>query len=317
LKASVSVRTAAVRLAAACAAISLAACNTPTTPEHEPSLMEFQADVAHINIAEADADLAAGHYISARDKYARIAVGDPANMKAKLGLAESLLALGDYANALGAFKLLDGDPNSRAAVLQGKGLALMGLGQVDAAGEFLLEAVKADPASWRSWNALGQYYDVKQQWAFARTAYGNALTAKAGNPIVLNNLGMSLMLQKRYAEAGSSFEAALKIDPGLAAARNNLRMALAWQGRYEAAATNPGRDEAADVLNNVGYVALLRGDYAQAQIYLLKATEVSPSFNKVAWDNLRLLEAMSRRGTSPSGNAPVTLLPPAAPAPGQ
>jgi Flp pilus assembly protein TadD len=306
------------RLVAACAALSIAACNTPTTPEHEQSLLEFQADAAHVNIAEADADLAAGRYIAARDRYARLVAGDSTNEKAKLGLAESLLALGDYTNALGAFRLLDSDPAYHGAVLQGEGVALMGLGQVDAAGPLLLEAVKADPGSWRSWNALGQYYDVKQQWAYARTAYDNALTAKGGAPVVLNNLGMSLMLQKKYAEAGSKFEAALKLQPGLAAARNNLRMALAWQGRYEDAATNPGRDEAADVLNNVGYVALLRGDYAQAQIYLLKATEVSPSFNKVAWDNLRLLEAMSTRRTTPgAGNSPVSILQPTAPATGQ
>ena len=38
----------------------------------------------------------------------------------------------------------------------------------------------------------------------------------------------------------------------------------------------------------------------QVQVYLLKATEVSPSFNKVAWDNLHLLEAMSRQ---PAGGA--------------
>jgi Flp pilus assembly protein TadD len=318
LSASAIARTTAAWLAAACTAISIAACNTTTsTAEHEQSLLEFQADAAHVNIVEADADFAAGRYVAARDKYARLVAGDSTNAKAKLGLAESLLALGDYTNALGAFKLLDADPAYHAAVLQGEGLALMGLRQVDAAGALLLEAVKADPGSWRSWNALGQYYDVKQQWGYARTAYENALAAKGGTPIVLNNLGMSLMLQKSYAEAGSEFEAALKIDPSLVAARNNLRMALAWQGRYEDAATNPGRDEAADVLNNVGYVALLRGDYAQAQIYLLKATEVSPSFNKVAWDNLRLLEAMSTKRTPPSGSAPVRLLQPAAPASGQ
>jgi Flp pilus assembly protein TadD len=307
------------RLATVCSVLAIAACNMPGTPEHEheQSLMEFQADADHVNIADAQADFTAGHYISARDRFARLVAGDPTNMKAKLGLAESLLALNDYTNALGAFKLLGDDPAYRAASLQGQGLALMALGQVDAAGAVLLEAAKADPGSWRSWNALGQYYDAKQQWAFARTSYDNALAASsAGAPVVLNNVGMSLMLQKKYAEAGSRFEAALKIEPGLVAARNNLRLALSWQGRYEDAAANPGRDEVASILNNVGYIALLRGDYVQARIYLLKATEVSPSFNKIAWDNLRLLEAMSgRRGMAPAVSG--TGLVPAGVAPGQ
>jgi Flp pilus assembly protein TadD len=225
--------------------------------------------------------------------------GDPHDMPATLGLAESLLALGEYPSAIAAFKLLSDDPARRAAALQGQGVALLALGHADEAGPLLLEAVKADPGSWRAWNALGQYYDGRQEWQLALAAYQQSL-ASGGTAVVLNNMGMSLMLQKRYAEAGARFQTALRASPGLASARNNLRLALAWQGRYEDAASNPGRDEqAASVLNNVGYVAMLKGDYGPAQAYLLKATEVSPSFNKVAWDNLHLLEAMSRQPIRP------------------
>jgi Flp pilus assembly protein TadD len=287
-------------LASLAAMLSAAGCGTPAPTVPEQSLMEFQADATHVSRGEAESDLAGGRYLAARDKFARLVAGDPHDMAASLGLAESLLALGDYGNAVTAFKLVSDDPARRAAALQGQGVALMALGHAEAAGPLLLEAVKADPGSWRAWNALGQYYDDRQDWQLAAAAYQHALAVGGGTAIVLNNEGMSLMLQKRYAEAGARFQAALGASPRLASARNNLRLALAWQGRYEDAASNPGREEAAaDVLNNVGYIAMLRGDYGPAQAYLLKATELSPSFNKVAWDNLHLLEAMSRQPIRP------------------
>jgi Flp pilus assembly protein TadD len=290
-------------MAAAGALLGVAACgSTSQPPPPEQSLLEFQADSDHVSLPDAEADLAAARYIAAREKFARLVAGEPQNAAAKVGLAESLLALGDYPNALGAFKLLADDPAHRGVALQGEGLALLALGQADAAGPLLLEAVKADPASWRAWNALGQYYDSRQEWALAGAAYERALAGGPGKAIVLNNEGMSLMLQKQYPEASGRFEAALRANPRLDAARNNLRLALAWQGRYEEAASNPGQGEAASILNNVGYVAMLRGDYGQAQVYLLKSTEMSPSFNKVAWDNLHLLEAMSRQPTRPPGD---------------
>ncbi|MFO1059999.1 MAG: tetratricopeptide repeat protein [Dongiaceae bacterium] len=286
-----------VGMAAAAAALALAACNgTPEAPVHEQSLMELGADAEHLTLAQAEADFAAGRYVGARDKYGRLVTGYPQDNLAKLGLAESLLALGEYNGALETFHAVADDPAHRAAALQGEGLALLAMGQVDAAGPLLADSIKADPASWRSWNGLGQYYDRKRQWADAGASYEHALASAGGSTaIVLNNQGMSLMMQKRYPEAADRFAAALQARPDLAMARGNLRLALAWQGRYDEAIGNVSQAAAADVLNNVGYVAMLRGDYREAQILLLRATEASPSYNKTAWDNLRMLEAMNRK----------------------
>src|SRR5262249_32887177 len=115
--------------------------------------------------------------------------------------------------------------------------------------------------------------DAKQQWASAQSAYDRAFQLSHGAPIVLNNQGMSLMLQKRYAEAAGKFTAALRIDPHLATAETNLRLALAWQGRYQEASAGASQAELGDVLNNIGYVAMMRRDYDEAQSYLLRATE--------------------------------------------
>ncbi len=105
-------------------------------------------------------------------------------------------------------------------------------------------------------------------------------------------MGASYMMQKNYAEAARTFSKALEADPGFEKAETNLRMALAWQGKYAEAAAGTRRRELPSVLNNVGYIAILRGDYDRAEALLNQAMEASPSFNDRAWENLRYLETI-------------------------
>jgi Flp pilus assembly protein TadD len=288
-----------LRLPALCAgllvlAAGLAGCETHPPPD-TTSLSELSADAAHVNIAEAEDDLASGRLLQARDKFARLVAGDQTNLRARVGLGETLLAAGDAKDAVQVLKAVPADSPYGARALQAEGLALMAAGRADAARELLLLAVKADPNAWRAWNGLGRYYDSQGQWDQAAEAYRHAEAAAPGEAIVLNNAGMSLLMQKRYAEAADTFRAALRLDPGLGAARSNLRLALAWQGQYAKAASDPSPAEAPDVFNNVGYVAMMRGDYDVAESYLLRATEASPTYNKRAWDNIRLLESLTGR----------------------
>jgi Flp pilus assembly protein TadD len=102
---------------------------------------------------------------------------------------------------------------------------------------------------------------------------------------------MSFMLQGRYAEAEAAFERALAIDPGLLPAKSNLRLSLAWQGRYNEALEGLAPETAGEALNNVGYVAMLRGDYEAAERYLSQAMEVSATYNEAAARNLELLKS--------------------------
>ena len=290
--------TALARLALAGALIGLAGCGMlrTATPDAAPTtLSQLQADADHVSIEAAEAKLAAGRDTEAQDDFTRLLAGDPTDARARIGLAESLLAGGDYANAMAVFRSLPADAGYRDRILQGEGTALLQLGQADAGGALLLQSVRGDPNQWRSWNGIGQYYDGKQQWASAASAYERALELSRGAPIVLNNQGMSLLLQQRFGDAAGKFATALKLDPHLATARTNLRLALAWQGRYDEAAAGASQNELGDVLNNVGYVAMMRRDYDQAQSYLVRATEASPTYNKLAWDNLKKLEQLSGR----------------------
>ena len=105
----------------------------------------------------------------------------------------------------------------------------------------------------------------------ARAAYERALALAPDEGAVLNNFGLSKLSAGDYDAAAALFVRALEASPDLAAAETNLRLALALGGRYdEALAGRRRRGRLPDALNNAGYAALLRGDYAQARILLLR-----------------------------------------------
>ncbi len=214
---------------------------------------------------------------------------DPANTRARLALAELHLAGGSLNRAAGVFGGLVDDPEVGPAANQGMGIAMLLSGIEDPGVEHLRRAVAADPSLWRAWNALGSHYDAGGQWAAASEAYANALAEQPEAATVYNNRGFSLFMQGRLDEAIADLSQALRLDPDLELAQVNLRLALAWNGRYAQAMSGADQQDMAALLNNIGYIALLRGDLENAEAYLLRAMEVDPSFNEIAWRNLAYL----------------------------
>jgi Tfp pilus assembly protein PilF len=156
--------------------------------------------------------------------------------------------------------------------------------------ESLREAVREDPKLWRAWNALGYYHDSQHDWAAAAESYGRALEGNPESALVFNNRGFSMLMQERLDEAIADLDRALKIDPDFEVAQENMRLALAWSGRYVHAMSGASKRDMARVLNNIGFVAIMRGDYDNAEAYLLRAMEIDPSYNDVASRNLAYLK---------------------------
>ena len=209
---------------------------------------------------------------------------------------ELYLARGRFEDAMGQFRKAAVDPGQKGATLQGEGIALSMLGRTDPAFAALKAATDQDKTLWRAWNGLGREYDLRRDWAEARTAYDHALIAPGvRTAVVLNNRGYSLLLQNKISEASADFIAALTKDPGLAAARTNLRIALAWQGSYARAAVTGAGDDRAAVLNNVGLAAALRGDYDQAEKYLNEAMSAKGQYYDRASENLQLARSLAER----------------------
>ena len=205
------------------------------------------------------------------------------------------LARKRYDAALANYKLAESSPVTHARALQGQGLALSLLGRSSEAVATLERAVAADAKAWRAWNALGAEYDARSRWADADSAYQHAFVASDGAALVLNNRGYSRLLQRRRDEAVSDFVAALQKKPDLAEARTNLRLALAMGGDYERAIAGASSGDQAALLNNAGFAAGMRGDYAKAEELLGRAVTARGEYYARASENLKIVRALASR----------------------
>ena len=237
-------------------------------------------------LGAADAAIAQRRVEDAAILLGRILKTDPDNSQAKLRVAEMYLLANKLLLAAAAFKHLSKTSDVRAKALQGFGIAMMKQGELDTAHKALQEAVDEDASLWRAWNGLGLYYDTQSLWNEAGESYKRALGVNPELALIHNNLGYSLLMQGKFVDATSAFRKALRIRPDLEAARVNLRLSLAWEGKYQEATAGVDRGELPTVLNDVGYIAILRGDYDQAEAFLLRAMEASPTFNETASKNL-------------------------------
>ncbi len=243
-------------------------------------------------LEDAELALSGKRYAEAQRFFSRILQADPENTRAKLGWAETLLGMGENEAAVEVFDGLVDDPTFGARALQGKGIALLLTGQSEASQKALEAAVAEDSALWRAWNTLGQYYDSQRQWKVADASYRKALEARPDKAVIHNNIGVSLLLQSRFTDAETKFTEALQLAPSNDVVRTNLRLVLAFQGRYIEAMAGVSRNGVPEALNNMGYVAILRGDYTRAEAYLVRAMEASPDFSESAWKNMRYLESL-------------------------
>jgi Flp pilus assembly protein TadD len=267
--------------------LSLGACASTAAPEVTEAPIEKLGPEA---VVLAERAIAAGRFEDAREILDRVLLGDPENVNAKLALAELALARGATGAAQQAFAPLTSTPGVEARALQGEGISLLLMGEEVAGSNRLQRAVDADPTLWRAWNGLGSYHDGRGEWTAAIESYEKALAIQPKSLMVQNNLGYSYFMQGRLDDAIAILTRVLEREPGFELARANLRLAYARKGQYVHALSGSGDRELGRNLNNVGYIALLRGDYENAESYLLRAMEEEASFNRVAWRNLGYLK---------------------------
>lgn len=211
------------------------------------------------------------------------------------------LARGRFDQAFRDFKSAESTPATLPEALQGEGIALAQMGRLDEAIATLTKAVELAPSASRAWNALGAQHDQKKDWLKAEAAYGHALAAAPGSALAHNNRGYSRLLQGKLDEAVADFVAALQKKPDLTVARTNLRLALAFKGEYARSIAGGGTDDIAGLLNNAGFAAGMRGDFAKSQELLQQAMKSKGQFYHRASENLKLvkgLEAQSKAGSN-------------------
>ena len=271
---------------------ALAGCETLSQEQKAPEVFTLPAiePVAPGTLALAERALSDDRHEDADRLINRVLLSEPENWEARLLLAELYLASGKPQLAEPIFDSLVEKTGITARALQGLGISLTLQGNLDGGLDNLQRAVAEDPGLWRAWSALGYHYDSNQDWAAAANSYEKALEGNPNSAVVYNNRGFSRLTQKRLEEAVADFNRALRLDPEFDVARENLRLALAWQGKYVHAMAGAPILDLARILNNTGFIALMRGDYGNAEAYLLRAMEVDPRYNETAARNLRYLK---------------------------
>lgn len=273
--------------------LSLSACETIDDPAADQTKATSNTALAPERIEPtiqlAEKAIKEGRYDDAQRLLERVLINQPQNLHAQLDMAELTFARGQFEPAQGMFEGLTVSPEIAAKAYQGMGLAMMLSDDQEGGYKALTTATDLDGSLWRAWNGLGYYYDLQADWVSAEGAYAKALLENPNSAFVYNNLGYSLIMQGRYQDAIESLSQALKLDPELATAQTNMRLALAWRGKYALATTGVTDTDKGKVYNNIGFVALMRRDYANAETYLLRAMEEDPTFNQTARKNLALL----------------------------
>lgn len=279
-------------------------------PETTESVEPIQISPKVLELAENA--VSEGRFADAEDLLTRMILLDPTNIDARLISAELFLAKGDSAHAMPAFGALTEIPEVSARANQGAGIAMILNGAGEQGVRHLERAVEADPTLWRAWNALGSYHDSHGRWEDAAKAYQMALAEQPDEPMLYNNRGFSLFMQGRMDEAIVDLQRALRLDPDMGPTQANLRLALAWNGRYVHAMTGVAEKDMARTLNNIGYIALMRGDLDNAEAYLQRAMELDPAYNVTASRNLAYLRNLreldsvaAQEGTATAADAAV------------
>lgn len=258
----------------------------------QPTQQKVTVAPAVMALVEKAADQ--NRFDDARNMLQRILFNDPENHHAALLWAEIMVATGQASAAISRFDPILKEKQFQARALQGKGLALLWTGEQKVASQLLKTAVDQNPKLWRAWNALGYYHDTMGEWSSSGVAYKKALELKPRNAMIHNNRGYSLLLQRRVDAAVDSLSKAVRFDPKLKIAQLNLRLAMAWSGLYQRAVLGADKKDLPRALNNAGYVALLRGDYASAEALLLRAVETDAKYNIRAYRNLAYLESLKK-----------------------
>lgn len=262
-----------------------------------------EALASGVSVAEAERALDRKDYQRAYDILREILVVDPTDDAAKLALARTYLARSEGHNAQIILDSLSEEARDSPRAHMLRGLALLVVGKLDEATAQLELALAEDPSLWRAANGLGLVNDIEQRWDQAEANYNLAVAIKSDSATVHNNMGYSYLLQGRVEDASKAFTTSLVYDPDLDIARSNLRLALAAEGRYADAIAGTERKDLPQVLNNIGFVAMSRGDYESADTFFHRAIDESPVYYDAAVQNLERLQTLVNK---PADQSPVT-----------
>lgn len=286
--------------------VAVAGCSSMMRPQSEEDVQRILDEMkgpevpglkeALVNGAKQAED--AGEYAKAAQFYQQLMEKEPENEAHRFAYAESLRKAGAYEAAVETYDTLEDSEELRIPALEGAGLALMAEGEFDDAGDRLADVMEADTTRWRTINAIGILFTIKQMYPEARQYFAEALAQAPKSIAVHNNMGLMEALAEEYDEsirllreagdiAGKSNEQA-KVQTDM-----NLALVYAIKGDLDRAEAVASRHlDESKLLNNMGYYAHLADDDQLAKSYLNMALTSSDRHYEKAWQNLETLDKL-------------------------
>ena len=213
-----------------------------------------------------------------------------ANYFARTNLGFALIDRGDLAAGISQYiEALRINPDS-AETHNALGTALFKQGQVDAAMEHYTIALRIKPGFADAHSNRGMVLAQRGDTEAAFSEFRKALEISPESPKVQYNFGFALASQGKYDEAMSYYRRALTIRPDYADARFQMGNVFAGKGMLTEAAVEYTKalqikPEYADAHNNLGVVLLRQDRYDEAVAHFREALRINPNDNR-AQENL-------------------------------
>jgi Flp pilus assembly protein TadD len=240
-----------------------------------------------------DLDRALFEYLRALDKK-----GADGELLYKVGQIH--LARKDMSKAELSFVLVLKEESGHAGALTELGRIQMQRRDYAGARKLLLMAREIVPNSARIFNSLGVLEDMTKNHQQAQDYFARAIELNRNNPLYRNNMGYSRYLIGDQAGAEQAFIETLRLDPGYERAWRNLALVYAKTGRFNEALDAFGKvEEEHQALNDVGYVAMLSGRYADADHYFNEAIRQAPMYYELANRNIKQLDLVRDKEDNP------------------
>ena len=272
------------------AAFFLAGCEamSPGKPEELEDLDVIAAtELTDVMLSLRDPMEAAAYF---RDKLAR----EPENIKYLRGLASSLTRANRPEEAALAYdKLIDTGQATDADRLTYAEALIKG-GDIKNA-EVQLDAITPTVETYKRYLLEAIVADHNQDWTRSDSYYKTARGLTTRPAAVLNNWGMSKLARGQTTEAANLFQEAITFDPTMFSAKNNLVTARAQSRLYRLPVIPMTESEEAQLLYNVGIVAVRQGDIDVGKGLFETAVDIHPEHFPEAQQALAQLDGTINR----------------------
>lgn len=271
------------------AAFVLSGCEamSPEKPELEELDVIAATELTDVMLSLRDPMEAAAYF---RDKLAR----EPENIKYLRGLASSLTRANRPREAALAYdKLIDTGQATDADRLTYAEALIKG-GDIKNA-EVQLNAITPTVETYKRYLLEAIVADHNEDWTRSDSYYKTARGLTARPAAVLNNWGMSKLARGQTTEAANLFQEAITFDPTMFSAKNNLVTARARTRLYRLPVIPMDEAEEAQLLYNVGIIAVRQGDVDVGKGLFETAVDTHPEHFPEAQQALAQLDGTVNR----------------------